>query len=401
MPSNWLSIFGGNAWQWDETRQQYYLHNFLTSQPDLNFHNTDVQDALLDVARFWLNRKVDGFRLDTINFYFHDAQLRDNPFLAPEERNATIAPEVNPYNHQEHLYDKNRPENIAFLKRLRATMDEYPNIAAVGEVGDAQRGMEIMTQYTAGDDLMHMCYAFDFLSPEKLSAQRVSDVIKCFSEHSQDSWSCWAYSNHDVVRHASRWELGAKAQKLMTSLLLSLQGSVCLYQGEELGLGEADVDFEDLQDPYGKEFWPKFKGRDGCRTPMVWNDNETNAGFSAVKPWLPVAAAQQAIAVNVQEADEQSSLASYRKLLAFRKTSPALIKGGIENLGAQGDVLRFERVLEGERVLCVFNLSNTVNSITVEGAQNLTPLSNLDYQYQLKGNQLELPAWQAFYAKLS
>jgi len=401
LPSNWLSIFGGNAWQWDETRQQYYLHNFLTSQPDLNFHNTDVQDALLDVARFWLDRKVDGFRLDTINFYFHDAQLRDNPFLPPQQRNATIAPEVNPYNHQEHLYDKNRPENIAFLKRLRATMDEYPNIAAVGEVGDAQRGMEIMTQYTAGDDLMHMCYAFDFLSPEKLSAQRVSDVIKRFSEHSQDSWSCWAYSNHDVMRHASRWELGAKAQKLMTSLLLSLQGSVCLYQGEELGLGEADVDFEDLQDPYGKEFWPKFKGRDGCRTPMVWVDNEANAGFSEVKPWLPVAVDQQAIAVNIQEADEQSSLANYRNLLAFRKNSPALIKGDIENLSVQGDVLRFERVLEDERVLCVFNLSNAVKSISVAGAQQISPMRDLDYQYQLKGDQLELSAWQAFYAELS
>jgi len=401
LPSNWLSIFGGNAWQWDDTRQQYYLHNFLTSQPDLNFHNTDVQDALLDVARFWLDRKVDGFRLDTINFYFHDAQLRDNPFLPPQQRNATIAPEVNPYNHQEHLYDKNRPENIAFLKRLRATMDEYPNIAAVGEVGDAQRGMEIMTQYTAGDDLMHMCYAFDFLSPEKLSAQRVSDVIKRFSEHSQDSWSCWAYSNHDVMRHASRWELGAKAQKLMTSLLLSLQGSVCLYQGEELGLGEADVDFEDLQDPYGKEFWPKFKGRDGCRTPMVWVDNEANAGFSEVKPWLPVAVDQQAIAVNIQEADEQSSLANYRNLLAFRKNSPALIKGDIENLSVQGDVLRFERVLEDERVLCVFNLSNAVKSISVAGAQQISPMSDLDYQYQLKGDQLELSAWQAFYAELS
>jgi len=401
LPSNWLSIFGGNAWQWDETRQQYYLHNFLTSQPDLNFHNSDVQDALLDVARFWLDRKVDGFRLDTINFYFHDAQLRDNPFLPPQQRNATIAPEVNPYNHQEHLYDKNRPENIAFLKRLRATMDEYPNIAAVGEVGDAQRGMEIMTQYTAGDDLMHMCYAFDFLSPETLSAQRVSDVIKRFSEHSQDSWSCWAYSNHDVMRHASRWQLNAKAQKLMTSLLLSLQGSVCLYQGEELGLGEADVAFEDLQDPYGKEFWPKFKGRDGCRTPMVWSNNETNAGFSEVKPWLPVAVDQQAIAVNVQEADEQSSLANYRMLLAFRKTSPALIKGDIENLSAQGDVLRFDRVLEGERVLCVFNLSNAVNYISVAGVQQLSPMRGLDYQYQLQGDQLELSAWQGFYAVLS
>jgi len=400
LPSNWLSIFGGNAWQWDETRQQYYLHNFLTSQPDLNFHNQEVQDALLNVARFWLDRKVDGFRLDTINFYFHDQQLRDNPFLPPELRNATIAPEVNPYNHQEHLYDKNRPENIAFLKRLRATMDEYPNIAAVGEVGDAQRGMEIMTQYTAGDDLMHMCYAFDFLSPETLDAKRFCDVIERFSSHSVDSWSCWAYSNHDVVRHASRWQLNASAQKAMTAVLLSLQGSVCLYQGEELGLGEADVAFEDLQDPYGKEFWPKFKGRDGCRTPMVWSDNETNAGFSDAKPWLPVAKDQQAIAVSVQEGDDQSSLASYRKLLAFRKTLPSLVQGDLVDLGATGEVLHFVRVLADERVLCAFNLSDQTQTISVAPAGELEAITGLGFQYQLNADQLELAPWQAFYAKL-
>lgn len=401
LPSNWLSIFGGNAWQWDEIRQQYYLHNFLTSQPDLNFHNTEVQDALLNVARFWLDRKVDGFRLDTINFYFHDQQFRDNPFLPPEQRNATIAPEVNPYNHQEHLYDKNRPENIAFLKRLRATMDEYANIAAVGEVGDAQRGMEIMTQYTAGDDLMHMCYAFDFLSPETLDAKRFCDVIERFSSHSVDSWSCWAYSNHDVVRHASRWQLNASAQKVMTAVLLSLQGSVCLYQGEELGLGEADVAFEDLQDPYGKEFWPKFKGRDGCRTPMVWSDDEINAGFSDAKPWLPVAKDQQAIAVSVQEGDAQSSLACYRNLLAFRKTLPALVKGDLVDLSVTSEILHFVRVLEGERVLCVFNLCDQTQTMSIKQTAKLEALTGLGFQYQLNADQLELAPWQAFYAKLS
>ncbi len=119
------------------------MHNFLTSQPDLNLHNPEVQDALLEVERFWLERGVDGFRLDTINFYFHDKQLRDNPALAPERRNANTAPAVNPYNYQEHLYDKNQPENLEFLKRFRAVMDEYPAIAAVGEVGDSQIGLEI------------------------------------------------------------------------------------------------------------------------------------------------------------------------------------------------------------------------------------------------------------------
>jgi alpha-glucosidase len=144
--------------------EQYYLHNFLTSQPDLNFHNPEVQTALLDVVRFWLDRGVDGFRLDTINFYFHDKELRDNPPLAKELRNDSIAPAVNPYNHQLHVYDKNRPENIGFLKRFRAVLDEYPGTTAVGEVGDAQIGLQIVADYTSGNDKMHMCYAFEFLA---------------------------------------------------------------------------------------------------------------------------------------------------------------------------------------------------------------------------------------------
>ena len=138
-----------------------------------------------------------------------------------------------------------------------------------------------------------MCYSFDFLAPEKLSAERVRAVLESFGRVASDGWSCWAYSNHDVMRHASRWAQGESDRtaylKVISALLMSLRGSVCLYQGEELGLGEADLNFDDLRDPYGIRFWPEFKGRDGCRTPMVWDDNETNAGFSTGRPWLPVA----------------------------------------------------------------------------------------------------------------
>ena len=285
-PNNWLSIFGGPAWTWCPAREQYYLHNFLKSQPDLNFHNTDVQDALLDVTRFWLDRGVDGFRLDTINFYFADKELRDNPPLPPDRRNDKIAPRVNPYNHQEHLYSKNQPDNIAFLKRFRALLDEYGARAAVGEVGDAQKGLEILGDYTSGGDRMQMCYAFEFLAKDPLTADSVLRVLARLDEHAPDGWACWAFSNHDVMRHATRWHLTPAAQRAFITMMIALRGSLCLYQGEELGLQEADVAFEDLQDPYGIEFWPEFKGRDGCRTPMVWENTNLNGGFSDVKPWL-------------------------------------------------------------------------------------------------------------------
>jgi len=355
-PTNWLSIFGGSAWQWDPRREQYYLHNFLVSQPDLNFHEPAVQDALLDVARFWLERGVDGFRLDTINFYVHDAELRDNPPLPPEQRNATIAPSVNPYNHQEHLYDKNRPENLAFLRRLRAVMEPY-GAAAVGEVGDAQRGLEILGEYTAGDDLMQMCYAFEFLSSTRPDAAGIAAVLHRVDAVAADGWPCWAFSNHDVMRHASRWRMPPEGLRLMATLLMCLRGSACIYQGEELGLPEADVAFEDLQDPYAVEFWPEFKGRDGCRTPMVWEQTNLHGGFSDVRPWLPVSEAHVNMAASVQDADPRSMLSHYRAALALRKAHPALIAGDLADMTTEGEVVRFVRSGAGEEIFCAFNLS--------------------------------------------
>ncbi len=364
-PNNWLSIFGGSAWHWETRRCQYYLHNFLTSQPDLNFHEPAVQSALLDVAQFWLDRGVDGFRLDTINFYFHDASLRDNPPLAPEKRNSTIAPAVNPYNHQEHLYSKNRPENLDFLRKLRAVMKPY-NAAAVGEVGDAQRGLEIMGQYTAGDDLMQMCYAFELLSGDQPSASDVARIMKRVGEVASEGWACWAYSNHDVTRHTTRWKLTPAAERAFATLMMCLRGSACLYQGEELGLQEASLDFADLQDPYGIEFWPEYKGRDGCRTPMVWEDSNLHGGFStAPRTWLPVPSDHLRHSVASAEADPSALIHHYRKAIAFRHSHAALRKGKMVDLSAEGDVLRFLRRTDDETIFCAFNMSDVPAELTL------------------------------------
>ncbi|WP_170369426.1 alpha-glucosidase [Ruegeria arenilitoris] len=357
-PNNWLSIFGGSAWQWDTRRQQYYLHNFLTSQPDLNFHNPDVQDALLDVARFWLDMGVDGFRLDTINFYFHDAQLRDNPALPLDQRNATIAPMVNPYNHQDHLYSKSQPENIAFLERLRALTDQYDGRACLGEVGDAQRGLEIMGEYTRGDKRMHMCYAFEFLEKRRLSAEYTKHVFDQLLSKAGDAWPCWAFSNHDVQRHASRWDLDEAGIRQHAVLLMCLRGSACLYQGEELGLPEADVPFEHLQDPYGIEFWPEYKGRDGCRTPMVWAAQDEQSGFTTGAPWLPVSTAQAERAVDRMDADPRSALNHYRRAIALRHEYPALMSGTQSDMRETGPILSFLREDDTQQVFCAFNLGD-------------------------------------------
>jgi len=357
-PNNWLSVFGGPAWEWDSTRRQYYMHNFLASQPDLNFHNPEVQDALLETVRFWLERGVDGFRLDTVNYYVHDRWLRSNPPLASSV--AGTNSETNTYLYQEHLFDKTQPENLGFLRRFRALLDEYGERAAVGEIGDEGRSLQTLAAYTSGGDKLHMCYTFDLLGPQ-FSAAHVRGCVEAFEAAVSDGWVCWAFSNHDVVRHVSRWARPGSdpdaAARFSIMLLCCLRGSICLYEGEELGLEEAELAFEDLRDPVGIRFWPGVKGRDGCRTPMVWEAGADNAGFSTGKPWLPVPASHRARAADVQNSDTASVLASYRAALALRREHEALATGSIRFLDAEGDVLAFIREGSGERLLCVFNFS--------------------------------------------
>ncbi|HEV7284701.1 MAG TPA: alpha-glucosidase family protein, partial [Kaistia sp.] len=404
-PNNWLSIFGGSAWEWDTTRCQYYLHNFLTSQPDINFHCMAAQGALLDSVEFWLKRGVDGFRLDTVNFYVHSQGLEDNPPSKPEDRNSPEAPAVNPYNWQDHIHDKSQPENLEFLKRLRALLNRYPGQMTVGEIGDGPRSLRTMAAYTAGGDKLHMCYTFDFLSPI-FTKEHFVNRIQAFEAIVGDGWPCWAFSNHDIVRHVSRWthdgEFDAVA-KLAAGILLSLRGSVCLYQGEELGLTEADIAYEDLQDPYGIRFWPEYKGRDGCRTPMVWESNGTYAGFSSAKPWLPVSQEHVARAVNRETADQASVLTHYRKMIAFRRAHPALRDGSIAFVDSPDNVLAFIREGAGEKVLCVFNLGSASASFAVPAGIDVTALLNSGFAGLLdaSGRTVELGGRDAFFGKIA
>ncbi|CAN5306075.1 alpha-glucosidase family protein [soil metagenome] len=367
-PNNWLSIFGGPAWEWDGVRRQYYMHSFLTSQPDLNFHSEGVQQALLDTARFWLDRGVDGFRLDACNHYLHDAALRDNPVATGAS--AYDVQQSNPYSFQEHVYDKTQPDNLRFLMRLRTLLDEYDDRVAVGEVGDGARSPETVGLYTLGQDRLHLCYTFDLFGPD-FTAGYFRESIEKFERAVANGWVCWAFSNHDVTRHVSRWTPPggdrAAVARLAIRLLVSLRGTICLYQGEELALTEADLAFEDLRDPYGTRFWPSFKGRDGCRTPMVWEANAPNAGFSSVKPWLPVPGEHRGHAVDVEEDDPDSVLHAYRRTIALRRAHPALALGAIRFLDAPEPLLGFVRDDDDTAILCVFNLSDTEASWTWEG----------------------------------
>ena len=350
-PNNWLSVFGGSAWEWDSRRRQYYLHNFLPSQPDLNFHNPQVQDWALSVLRFWLDRGVDGFRLDTVNYYFHDAELRSNGPL-PQRDNR---PPVNPYELQDHEFSKSRPENLGWLEKMRGLLDQYDGRTMVGEVGDApHRNVRIMADYTRPGRL-HMAYSFDMLGPE-FTAAHFREKIETFFQGAPDGWPMWAFSNHDVIRHVTRWESHGNhdaVARLAAAMLLSFEGTICLYQGEELGQLETELEFHELTDPPGIRFWPDYKGRDGCRTPMVW-DATDHGGFTAGTPWLPVKAPQIARNVAAQSGLAGSVLEFYREMLAYRKGSAALRSGRTEFLSVPEPVLAFRR---GQELACVFNLS--------------------------------------------
>ena len=375
-PNNWLSVFGGSAWEWEPTRRQYYMHNFLSSQPDLNFQNPAVQEAVLDAVRFWLDRGVDGFRLDTVNYYFHDRQLRRNPAL-PAARRKRENP-ANPYLLQRHLYDKSQPENIVFLKRFRALLDQYEARATVGEVGDEDRSLDTVAAYTGGGDKLNMCYTFDMLG-EAFSPLHIRGCIEGFFDRVKDGWVCWAFSNHDVERHVTRWTPpGADPQalaKLAIALLASLRGSICLYQGEELGLEEAVLTYEQLRDPVGIRFWPGIKGRDGCRTPIPWNENLPNAGFTQGHPWLPVSDGSRAAAG--QENDPDSVLNVYRAALEVRRNSAALRIGAIDFVDATEGVLAFVRSDHSEKILCVFNMVNAVRPFIFPPRTGEALLSNI------------------------
>ena len=391
-PNNWVSVFGGRAWEWNPSRGQYYLHNFLTSQPDLNFHNPAVQKAILDVMHFWLERGVDGFRFDTVNYYFHDQQLRSNPAARRPDH---LPYAVNPYDMQIHKYSKNRPENLAFLKRMRTLMNRYPGTMTVGEVGESHRAIEIMAEYTAGGDKLHMCYSFEFLGDE-FSAEHFRGRLKKYFAGAPDGWPCWTFSNHDVKRHVTRWARHAADPvglgRQSAALLMSLRGTVCLYQGEELGLPEADILFEELTDPPGIRFWPEYKGRDGCRTPMPWEAGEAPNGFSTVKPWLPVKPPHSRLSVEDQERDPESMLNFYRRFIAFRKANPALIDGRIDFVATDEPVLAFRRTGVAQSLLCVFNLSARRVRTTLDHIGSPAEGPVFAGNAALKGTRLDLEA---------
>ncbi len=372
-PNNWISAFTGkNAWIWDDRRAQYYLANFMPSQPDLNWHNPDVIRALLKKSKFWLDMGVDGFRIDAVNFFLHDPELKDNPKRHTADNKPDGIAIDNPMASQKFYNSFCRPETLEKLSHIRALMDQYPESVALGEVTLCEDSISLSGQYVRGSNRLHLAYNSALLQEEPLSAPMLYAILKQTLKSFPDGGQCWMVGNHDYQRLRSRW--GGKDEqgnpystsfyRMVAGLLITLPGALTLYQGDELGLPLAkipeDIHPDQIQDPYGKCMYPKVNGRDGSRTPMPWLCDEPNLGFSkADVPWLPIPNSHQELAVNLQSRDPDSLLNTWRRLLFWRKAQPALIAGDVRLWKTHPKVFAFSRHYAEQTLLCIFNISNT------------------------------------------
>ena len=366
-PNNWLAVFGGAAWTFEPQRGQYYLHNFLPEQPDLNWYNPEVREALADVVRFWMKRGADGFRLDTANYYAYDRQLRDNPKRPENSELMEDGQEANPLSQYITKYSKDRPENLEFIHFLRKIFEEN-GVVSIGEIGSAE-GLEstlkLGTDYVKNGKGLHLAYTFSMLN-KNMSAEYLEHVLRVTEESIEDGWPCWSLSNHDCMRMISRFDCFGERdgfQQMMLLLLLSLRGTPIIYYGEEVDMQEYEITKDELRDPQGIRFWPDIKGRDGCRLPFPWDSKLTNQGFnSGTKPWLP---AVNKLSLDQAKADSGSTFHVLQEMLQIRKKFPALQTGSYRKILLDGDCFVFERKTVGETMLIAANFSTEEQSINL------------------------------------
>ncbi|MFK4512004.1 DUF3459 domain-containing protein [Bradyrhizobium daqingense] len=353
VPNNWLSEFGGSAWQFDETTGQYYYHAFLAQQPDLNWRNPDVRTAILDVMRFWLEKGVDGFRVDVIWHLIKDAEFRDNPpnphYVEGRPPNEKILTR----------YSTDQPEVHDVIAEMRRVTDGFGARVLIGEIYLPLH--RLMAYY--GNDLTGAQMPFNFaLLSTFWSARSIEKIIEDYEKAlPRGAWPNWVLGNHDRPRVASR--VGPEQARVAAMLLLTLRGTPTLYYGDEIGMHQVTIAPEDVRDPFEKNVPGIGVGRDGCRTPMQWDASDF-AGFSTVWPWLPLPEHYVRDNVVNLEADSRSILALYRRLIDLRKASPPLVAGDYHPISAQGDLLIYRRESGGRAMIVALNLGPDPIAVT-------------------------------------
>ncbi len=346
-PNNWLSRFGGSAWEWDERRQQFYYHSFLVSQPDLNWRNPDVRQSIAEVMRFWLARGVDGFRVDASAVLIKDSLLRDNP-PNPDADENTPPPQRNTP-----IFSDDRPETMDCIEMMRGVMDEYPDRLLCGEV---QGKTDRIGHFYGSEEKPRLHLPLNFaLLDSQWNALALQAAIDCYFNALPDgAWPVWVIGGHDKQRIASK--IGQAQARVLAMLLMTIRGTPFFYMGDEIGRRRAPIPRERVQDPFEK-LVPGFGlCRDPERAPMRW-DHDAKGGFTTGEPWLPMND-DRAHNIAQQQADERSILALYRRLIELRRQKPCLVDGHYRPFRAQNDVLCYERFLGEDRISVALNLAN-------------------------------------------
>ncbi|HVA12414.1 MAG TPA: alpha-amylase family glycosyl hydrolase [Stellaceae bacterium] len=391
-PNNWLSAFGGPAWKWEPARRQYYLHHFLPSQPKLDLTHERVLAAHFANAEFWLARGVEGFRFDAVDFMLHDDALRDNP---PNPA-AAAAHAWNPFRLQRHIHDMCQPTSQALMSRIRAFINRFPGAVTIGEMSSEVGALGRIANLT-GNTKLHMAYTLGVMK-SAFGPAMIREAISEAAVLNRTGWLCWAFNNHDVDRVATRWnptgKEAARFARLVLALLACLPGSVCLYQGEELGLPNAQLPVEAIRDPFGLTFFPAYLGRDGARTPMPWLAATPQAGCSrAVPSWLPVPDGHRRLAVDRQEQDAESVLACYRRMLRWRKQHPALRRGELELIALPDPFVAWRRRHGRDCVTAFFNISDRPASLRAHDFASFEPALELGFVTAPVEGALHLPPY--------
>jgi alpha-glucosidase len=378
-PNNWIDTFGeGCAWRLDEGTGQYYYHAHLAEQPDLNWRREEVREAMLDVLRFWLERGVDGFRVDALRHLIKDKELRDNP------PNPVHRPGDRPFDALLPVYNTDRPEIHDAIAAMRRALDDHDAVM----IGELYLPMERLAAYYGSG--VHLPFNFHLLSTP-WNAREVASLVESYEAAlPPGAWPNWVLGNHDRSRIASR--VGLAQARVAAMLLLTLRGTPTLYYGDEIGMRDVEIPPEMVQDPFEKNVPGRGLGRDPARTPMQW-DGTKNAGFcpDGVEPWLPLAGDHGATNVAAERGDPTSMLALHRRLLALRRAEPALAVGSYAPVGAEGDILAYTREKDGRRFLIVLNLghlSQTFVSDEIDGRLALS--THLDRDDERVAGALEL-----------
>lgn len=342
-PSNWLSSFGGSAWTWDARRSQYYYHPFLECQPALDLQNPAVLAAVIDDLKFWLDLGVDGFRVDAVQCLACDPSFRSNPPAPPEGSHVWIGGGPNnPFGRQIHLFDRDVPESVPIMEKLREAVAPYvPERVLIGELADVDSS-RISEKYTLEGRRFHAVYDFDLINAAA-DKHALIDKLRLRCEFVRTGWLMNVFTNHDSMRAVSNLAgfavqrgCAGEAARMLLFMQVTLQGGGIIYQGEELGLTHPKLTFEQLQDPWGRNLWPDFQGRDGARTPMPWRANAPDGGFTdGGRAWLPVVEEHLRCAVDLQQQDPDSCLSFVKSLLQWRRQEALLRCGGERVHGPQ------------------------------------------------------------------